>query len=217
MVSGEELRTLMAVAFEKTSAGASGWLDPHPDGSMPADEEYTRVTNPARYRILAARTEAWLFALVEAGLAVVERDAVVVWTAEKLPDIARTERVSPMATGALDLVVGHSRLGDLEDVGIVIGAGNPTECITWVPFCGCDACDSGSEPELEQLDSHLWGIVSGTFRRLTKGDQMITLIDGVVRSTHGLDRRAARNIERIAAHPKGWHELSGRSWLEVAA
>lgn len=62
-------------------------------------------------------------------------------------------------------------------------------------------------------DVHLTGIVTGTFRKLTKGDQSILTIDGVVRSTHGLSSRAQRNVAAVLSRPHGWDELSGRSWL----
>ena len=37
-------------------------------------------------------------------------------------------------------------------VSLTLGVGDPAVCIGWLPDCGCDACDSGSPNELEQLD-----------------------------------------------------------------
>jgi hypothetical protein len=51
-------------------------------------------------------------------------------------------------------VVAHSKIGDIEDAGVVRGDGDLTECVTWFPVCGCDAGDSGSQNELDHLDTH---------------------------------------------------------------
>jgi hypothetical protein len=84
---------------------------------------------------------------------------------------------SPAAAGAHELVIAQSRIGDVGDAGVVLGVGSPAECINWFPDCGCDACDSGSQNELDHLDNHLLGIVTGRFRRLTKRTQTITVIN----------------------------------------
>ena len=111
------------------------------------------VTDAAKWRILAARTDAWLTALVDAGLATVVPDATPRWTTQPRPLIDRAERVIPVAPGALELVVAHARIGDVADAGVVLGVGNPAECVAWIPDCGCDACDSGSANELEYWTS----------------------------------------------------------------
>jgi hypothetical protein len=201
--------------FRQTSAGLSPWPDPHPDRSPPVDA-YSRLTDPARWRILGARTDAWLSTLAGAGLAVVDADADVTWRVVQQPVITRAERVVPVAAGAVDLVVGHSRLGDVDDAGIVLGLGDPAETVTWFPNCGCDACDSGSQRELEDLDSHVLSIVTGAFRRLSDGDRRITVI-GAGRweaSNFGRSARTAhREVQAVLADPRGWDEISGHSWL----
>ena len=45
------------------------------------DEEYSRLSDPARWRIVGARADAWMFALNAAGLAELERNAPVRWEA----------------------------------------------------------------------------------------------------------------------------------------
>lgn len=37
----------------------TAWPDPHPDGAPPREEEYSRVTDPQRYRIAVARARVW--------------------------------------------------------------------------------------------------------------------------------------------------------------
>jgi len=80
------------------------------------------------------------------------------------------------------------------------------------PDCGCDACDSGSQNELDHLDAHLRGLITGRFRRLTSRTRTITVIDDSGWSASGSFRRG--EVERVLADPVGWHELSGRSWID---
>jgi len=170
-----------------------------------------------RWRILGARTDAWLSTLAGAGLAVVEADADVTWRVVQQPVITRAERVVPIAAGAVDLVVGHSRLGDVDDAGVVLGLGDPTETVTWFPNCGCDACDSGSQRELD--DTHVLSIVTGAFRRLSDGDRRITVIDAGRWEASNFGQgarnagRAAQAVQAVLADPRGWDEISGRPWL----
>ena len=182
------------------------------------DEAYSRLTNPPKWRILGARTDAWLIALVDAGLAVVERNATVSWKTQPGPVMFHAERAVPMAAGALELIVAHSQIGDVDDAGVVLGVGDPAECVNWFPDCGCDACDSGSQNELDHLDAHLRGIVTGSFRRLTRGERVITVIGDGGWSASGFSttaRRIGHQVEAVLAEPHGWNELSGRSWLDT--
>ena len=47
---------------------APSWPDPHADNQIAAEEEYSRVTDPQRYRALVLRLQAWQQAL--SGLSV---------------------------------------------------------------------------------------------------------------------------------------------------
>lgn len=217
MIELWELEAAVDSAFERTSRGLARWPDPHPNHSSKPEETYSRYTNPARWRILAARTEAWLIALVDAGLATVERNATVTWRTQPGPRTTRAERAIPVAVGALELVVAHSQIRD-DDTQVVLGVGNPAECIERFPDCGCDACDSGSQNELDHLDNHLRGIVTGSFRRLRDGERIITVIgDGWSASDfRPMARRTWEEVEDVLAHPEGWDELTGPSWLNPA-
>jgi hypothetical protein len=197
-------------AFAVTGRGLSPWPDPHP-GRMPLDEEYSRLLDPAKWRILGARARAWMSALVDAGVAVVEVGAPVSWRAAPGPEVSGADRVVPRAAGALTLVVARSRLGDLDDAGVTLGVGEPAACVGWFPDCGCDACDSGSQDALDELDRHIRGIVTGTFRRLTRGARTIKVLDADGWSASGGFARG--EVDAILADPAGWHELSGASWL----
>lgn len=107
MGSVEELVAAVDAAFVETGRGLSGWPDPHPDRS-PLDEEYSRVTNSQRWKILIARVEAWFAALAAAGLAETE-EAFVVWREPPRVTVSRTFQAVPQAPDALPLVVAWKR------------------------------------------------------------------------------------------------------------
>jgi Family of unknown function (DUF6226) len=209
-----ELLAAVDRAFSTTARGLQQWPDPHPDRS-PRDEEYSRLTDPAKWRVIGARADAWTVALVDAGLAVVEADAAVDWREGPRVEISRAIRVVPFAPGALPLVIARSRIGIIPDAGVVLGVGDPAVCVQWFPDCGCDACDSGSQNELDHLDAHIRGIVGGVFRRLTDGEREITVIGEPGWTASG--EFARREVDAILADPTGWAELTGESWLSFSS
>ena len=209
MITDAELLSAVDAAFEVTGRGLARWPDPHPD-RPPLHEEYSRVTNAGRWRIVGARADAWVLALADARLAAVERDVEVHWKAAPGPAISRTDRLVPYAAGALPLVVARSRIDDTDDAGVTLGVGVPAVCVAWIPPCGCDACDSGAQPEIDQVDDVILPVVLGAFRRLSRGSCVITVCgDGSWSATN----LRARDISAILAEPSGWDELSGTSWL----
>ena len=212
VIAISELLAAGDAAFTITGQGLAPWPDPHADG-RPLDEEYSRLLDPAKWRIIGARAEAWLVAVVDAAVATVEWHATVRWRVEPGPRISRTDRVIPFTEGALPLIVARSRLGDVHDAGVTLGLGDPATCMAWLPHCGCDACDSGSQSELDELDRHIVGVASGSFRRLTHGKREITVVDDQGWSASGQFKR--REVEAILADPREWEELAGPSWLTV--
>lgn len=210
VVTEVELRASVDAVFEVTGIGMVPWPAPHPDRS-PLDVEYSRVTDGRKWRIIGARADAWVIALVEAGVANVDRRTEVEWRAPPGTVISRTDRVMPRAAGALPLVVARSQLATIPDAGITLGAGDPAVCVAWFPHCGCDACDSGSGDALDDLDAHVFAVVSGAFRRLSLGRSAITVIGDGGWSASNLPRGA--DVARILADPTGWDEVAGGSWL----
>ena len=91
-----------------------------------------------------------------------------------------------------------------------LGAADPAVRVTWIPDCGCDACDSGSQDVLDELDENVLGVVSGAFRRLWSGDREITVIGDGRWSASGGFRRG--EVHAILADPAGWQEVSGAPW-----
>ena len=212
MVTIDELRRRVDAAFVETGRGFPPWADPNPERS-PAAEAYSRVTDPAKWRILGARAEAWVVALTEAGIATVERDVEIEWAEPPGPFITRADRLAPSASGGLPLVIARGRIEGVDDAGVTLGVGEPAICRGFVPDCGCDACDSGSQDALDVLDEMIDSVVTGAFRRLARGSSTIAVTEGYHSrwSASGDFRRV--EIEAVIADPVGWHELSGPSWL----
>ena len=152
-------------AFAVTARDLRQWDDPHPD-RMPLEEEYSRLLDPAKWRIIGARVDAWTDTLVAGGLASVERGVDVEWLEPLTSLTYRVDRLSPHRSGALPLVIARSRIDGIEDTGMTIGAGDPAAVVELVPDCGCDACDSGSPDVLDQVDRSIGGVVRGEFRHL---------------------------------------------------
>ena len=214
VVTEQELLDAVDEAFAVTGRGLAPWPDPHPD-RRPRAEEYSRLSDPAKWRIIGARADAWVVALPAAGLAEVERDAAIRWEAPPGTVLSRADRLVPHVAGGLPLVVARSRLGPVDDAGVTLGAGDPAVVIGWIPDCGCDACDSGSQDVLDELDEVIVGVVSGAFRRVVSGDRVITVIstdrwNASSSGSGGIDRG---EVARIMADPTGWREVSGVSWL----
>jgi hypothetical protein len=214
VVTGQDLLDVVDEAFAVTGRGFASWPDPHPDRT-PQDDEYSRLSDPAKWRIVGARADAWLIALVTAGLAEVERDAQIHWEVPPRTVVSRADLLVPHVAGALPLIVARSHLGPVDDGGVTLGVGDPAVGTAWIPDCGCDACDSGSQDVLDELDEAITGVVSGAFRRLSSGDREITVI--------GTDRWAASSgvsggfgrgeVEAILADPTGWREVFGAAWM----
>lgn len=177
----------MDAAFVETGRGLDGWPDPHPD-RRPLEEEYSRVTNPQRWKILAARAEAWFAAMAAAGIAETE-EAAVAWREQPRIPVAYTFRAVPLAPNAMPLVITWNRIEDVEWPAVVLGVGDPAEVLTIVPDCACDACDSGSQDALDELDEYVLGVVTGAYRKLWRGRREITVYSKDHMSWSGFERR----------------------------
>ena len=184
----EELVAAVNAAFVETGRGLAQWPNPHPE-RMPLDEEYSRVTNPQRWQILAARAEAWFEALAVAGLAEIEPEAEVVWQEPPSISVARTLRAAPRSPGAIPLTVAMTRFDDVEWPAVAIGVGDPAAVLDVVPDCACDACDSGSQDALDELDEYVLCVVTGAYRKLWRGRREITIYSEEHMSWSGFNRR----------------------------
>jgi len=50
------------------------------------------------------------------------------------------------------------------DAGVSLGVGDPAVLVLAAPDCGCDACDSGSQDALDELDEYMLSVVTGSER-----------------------------------------------------
>lgn len=218
MHSLAELVADVDTLFADRDPGLAGWDDPHPDRNPP-DEAYSRLTNPARWRILGARADAWIEILVRRGIArdeSVDVDALEWLEWRGRPPIATSARaVVPAAERAIPLVVARTRLGDVGDAGVTLGVDRPVTIVDRFPDCGCDACDSGSHDELTRIDDAIGAVITGRFRRLTRGPHSITVGLGAGLSYGGSGPRhlTRAEVETAIADPTGWHDVSGAPWF----
>lgn len=141
--------------------GMPSWPDPHAVGDLPADEEYSRVTDGPRYRIVVERARAWTAACAEVLGAQVTPLAS---TGEKPHDDREGWIITSSRPGTAPLRVA---VFDMDFPAIMLGCGDAHD-IERFPDCGCDACDPGSESLLVNIDdwfvnaltgvlAHIWG------------------------------------------------------------
>jgi hypothetical protein len=167
-VDSATLLELVRREFVIAGAETPPWPDPHEDEPMPREEEYSRTLDPAKYRIIGARAEAWACALESSGLARREpaADLTAAWRHDGddvfWPPSERGEWLRPEVPHALPLLFAL-RSVHVGDNHLDVGVGDPAVPLKSIPHCGCDACDTGSECLLEELDEAVMSVVSGAF------------------------------------------------------
>ena len=101
------------------------WPDPHAGGREPLPEEYERVTDPDRYRIVHARARLWAQVLAANGARAEERapEDVPAWVGESSRSpVDRLVRIDPPAgaDGALPLFLCETD-GSVAEASAVVG------------------------------------------------------------------------------------------------
>jgi hypothetical protein len=167
-VDAGALERAVEAAFALAGAAAAPWPDPHatgPHGGVPPrEDEYSRCLQPARYRIVVARAEAWAQALLGLGLAVEEPlgDPARAWAdVPPQPGPPDGRWLLPGRPGALPLLLAVTGVAAAPRSAVVVGADRPAVRLVQVPACGCDACDAGSDDLLAQLDEAVLDVVTG--------------------------------------------------------
>jgi hypothetical protein len=165
------------LAFESTGADTPSWPNPHP-GRSPLEDEYSRVTNAGKYRILDTRVDAWARTLSHAGLAETREVPAASWISAPRPSTAlfRVRQVEPTRPGGLALLFATT-LVDGEPFGLDVGITRDAErpvYVESVPFCGCDACDAGSAELLEILDQWVLTVARGGVVHARLGEHHVT-------------------------------------------
>lgn len=166
MISQDDLRARVAEVYGRLALPS--WPDPHPDMASPREDEYSRVTDPGRYRIVHARTRAWTAVLRDAlGAEVQPLTSVSGQDGGRGRAFDRGVRLVPGRAGALPLVLLERDVADEADADplavVEIGVSRPDLVVEAVPTCGCDACDSGSDDLLEAIDTAVGAVVVGPY------------------------------------------------------
>lgn len=169
----ERVRAEMERRF--TAMDPRPWPPPREPMDSPRDEEYSRVTDPARYRIVHQRATAWaeaaealLGATYEAVPIPDGDDAPTSW---RVP-VASSWRLASPRPGTIPLhlhaTASPQPTGML--TGLVVAVGRPGFDLELIPDCGCDACDWGSDGLLEQVDELIAAVLTGELRAAKGGD-----------------------------------------------
>lgn len=171
----QQLRDAVEAEFAGTGADTPPWPDPRPRGEAPLEEEYSRCADPAKYRILRARSDAWVRALTALGVAVVEDGTGT--------GPGRALRLRPVRAAAgvhtLPLVLEFEAMDGVPDAVLHLAVGAPAVRVLTLPDCGCDACDTGSDDLLDVLDEHVRSVVTGDFVRVTaRGGAVVAVGSG---------------------------------------
>lgn len=197
----------------------------------PAEEEYSRVTDAGRYRIVHQRARLWAAVLSELPRITAEsmgpgRFAVEAGHPRVPPrTYERGLRVTSDRPGTLPLLLlereGAQPEGDALAL-IRVCVAQPGVELTTQPDCGCDACDTGSEDLLGTIDEHVLVVVGGPFAIL-RAPRWSAMWHPDGASSGGVGRVLDHDevvdlCRRLAAGgsprlPRGARAYVGRSWL----
>ena len=220
-----ELQAQVAASYGRL--GMPSWPNPHPDMADPRDEEYSRVTDPKRYRIVHARARVWADSL--GRLPGVEVETLAPAQPDDEGPLGRYDRgvrLTSRRPGTLPLLLleRDAPLSGLEAslAMLQICAVRPEVALEVLPDCGCDACDRGSDDLLHAIDETIGRVVGGPFVVLRGNgwDAHWSPGGGSSRGTpRGPDHRLVMDwCRRLAIGeevrlPKGTDAFVGRSWL----
>ena len=161
MTTVTELQARVASSYEQL--GLPTWVDPHPAMASPRDEEYSPLTDAARYRIVHARARAWATTL---AVRIEVLEPAPATDADAGP-FDRGVRLVPRDSDALPLLLLERDVPTQPDQGtlavLTITVARPDIVVETQPDCGCDACDSGSSDLLEAVDAPIRHVVGGPF------------------------------------------------------
>ncbi len=225
VVTVSELQAQVVSRFERLSPPS--WVAPRPPGAAPREEEYSRVTDPERYRVVHSRARVWAAVLEDELGAHVEALSPGSIARDGRPQpFDRGVRLTPRQPGALALLLLERDVpwheADATMAVLDIGVGDPGTLVASLPDCGCDACDSGSRDLLDAIDSMIRQVVGGPFVVLqgrTWHAQWYPDGGSAGGEGHGPDFRAVMELCRHLAQgetvrlPRHTESLVGRSWL----
>lgn len=226
MAGLDELRAQVVANYE--GLDLPSWPDPHPGRASPREEEYSRVTDPGRYRIVPARARVWAERLDDVPGVEVEALAPAPLDDEgQLGRFDRGVRVSSSRPGTLPLLLLErdvQRPGAEASLTVLhVSVVRPQVTVAMQPDCGCDACDTGADDLLDAIDQAIGNVIGGPFVALRgKGWHAQWHPDGG--SSGGRPRgpdhaQMMLRCRRLAAGedvrlPRGTEAFVGRSWFD---
>ena len=195
--------------------------------ASPGEEEYSRVTDPERYRVVHARARAWAAVLEDVLGARAETLSEGSITQDGRPHpFDRGVRLTPRDPGGLPLLFlerdAPTQAGAATLAVLDIGVGDPGAVVGSMPDCGCDACDSGSLDLFDAIDSTVGQVVGGPFVVLQSKKwraQWHPEGGSAFNHSRGPDFENVMNLCRRLAEgqavrlPRHTEALVGRSWL----
>ncbi len=162
-------------AYARRRGDLADWPNPRPGGEPALEEEYSRVLHPDRYRLLGVRADAWVEAVVAAGLGTstpVPPDELT-WAGD--PHLRPTRAtVLRGRDGTAPVVVAWAPMDDADDAFVLVAVGEPTHVLDRQPDCGCDACDTGSADLLSTVDDAFLLALGGGVYVVHEGDRVVT-------------------------------------------
>ena len=166
MVTASDLQAQVASRFELLDLPS--WINPHPNGASPRAEEYSRVTDPERLRVVHSRARLWAAVLEDMLGAHTETLASGSTTPDDHSEkFDRGVRLTSRRPGALPLLLLERDVptlpGDATLAVLDIAVGDRGVRVASLPDCGCDACDSGSSDLLDAVDSTIGHVIGGPF------------------------------------------------------
>lgn len=221
-----ELAARVAASYGKLAMPT--WPNPHPGMTPAREEEYSRVTDPERYGIVHARARAWSAHLGELPGVRVETLAPAPLDAEgRMGRFDRGVRLASPRPGTLPLLL-LERDAPVPDHAaplavLHVSVARPEVAVTMQPYCGCDACDTGSDDLLDAVDQAIGSVVGGPYVALrgagwhaqwhseggsSGGDERAVDHNGVMELCR---RLAAGQDVRL---PEGTEAYVGRGWLD---
>jgi hypothetical protein len=209
------LLSAVEAAFARLRGDLADWPHPHPGGQGPAAAESAGALGTDRYRLVEVRADAWVEAVVAAGLGTatpVPPDALT-WAGDQ--DLRPTRAIVLRGRdGTLPLVVAWAPIDHAEDALVLIGVGEPTHLLDRQPGLGQDLWDAGSADLLDAMDDAFVLALGGGVHVVHDGDRVVTRALAGRRSTgmfaEGEDRRW---LEEAAAGRRTDGVVRGQPWL----
>jgi hypothetical protein len=165
MTTVGDVEARVAATYE--DLGLPAWPDPHAGMGSPDDEEYSRLTDPGRYRIVHARARAWADALEDLLGARVETLGPPPSAPSSRAAFDRGIRLVPPTPDGLPLLLLERDVFTMPDqdtlAALDIAVARAVVVVAREPDCGCDACDSGSRDLLDAIDSTIRHVIGGPF------------------------------------------------------